>query len=62
MKVVDRDTGDDPLNGEIGKILATAAYEMDEYFERPEKTVETFADGWIDEVGFLYHPASDEPN
>lgn len=62
VKVVDYDSGDELPQGEIGEILATAPYTMDEYFERPEKTAATLADGWvrtgdigrIDEDGFLY--------
>lgn len=62
VKVVDYDSGDELPQGEVGEILATAPYTMDEYFERPEKTAETLVDGWIrtgdigriDEDGFLY--------
>lgn len=62
VKVVDYDSGDELPQGEIGEILATAPYTMEEYFERPEKTAETLVDGWvrtgdigrIDEDGYLY--------
>lgn len=62
VKVVDYDTGEELPQGEIGEILATAPYTMDEYFELPEKTAETLVDGWIrtgdigriDEDGYLY--------
>jgi fatty-acyl-CoA synthase/long-chain acyl-CoA synthetase len=62
VKVVDYDSGDELPRGEIGEILATAPYAMEEYFERPEKTAETLVDGWVrtgdigrvDEDGYLY--------
>jgi fatty-acyl-CoA synthase len=62
VKVVDYESGDELPQGDIGEILATAPYIMDEYFERPEKTAETLTDDWIrtgdigriDEDGYLF--------
>jgi fatty-acyl-CoA synthase/long-chain acyl-CoA synthetase len=62
VKIVDYESGDELPQGEIGEILTTAPYTMDEYFQRPEKTDETLVDGWIrtgdigriDEDGFVY--------
>ena len=48
VKIVDRETGEERPQGEVGEILATAPYVMKEYFELPEKTAETLTeDGWI---------------
>lgn len=62
VKIIDYDSGDEVPPGDVGEILATAPYAMDEYFEQPEKTTETLDDGWvrtgdigrIDENGYLY--------
>lgn len=62
VKIVDYDSGDEVPPGNVGEILATAPYAMDEYFERPEKTAETLEDGWVrtgdigrmDDNGYLY--------
>lgn len=47
VKVVDYDTGEELPQGEIGEILVTAPYTMDEYFDLPEKSAETLVDGWV---------------
>jgi len=62
VKVADLETGEELPAGEVGEVLATAPFTMDEYFERPEKTRETVTDGWIhtgdigkiDDDGYLY--------
>lgn len=62
VKIVDVETGEDLPHGEEGKILTTAPYTMERYYERPEATEETVTDGWvdtgdigrIDEDGYVY--------
>jgi fatty-acyl-CoA synthase len=61
VKVVD-EHGEEAPPGQPGEILARAAYSMEGYYEMPEETAETMADGWIhtgdigkmDEDGYYY--------
>jgi fatty-acyl-CoA synthase/long-chain acyl-CoA synthetase len=50
IKVVYEETGDKIPRGDVGEILATAPYAMEEYFERPEKTAATLVDGWVPDI------------
>lgn len=62
VKIVDVETGEPVERGEEGEIVATAAYTMKEYHDRPDATAETMVDGWvhtgdvgrIDEDGYLH--------
>ncbi len=54
--------GNEVPAGEVGEICAQAPQVMDEYWQRPEQTAETLANGWLhtgdmayaDERGYLY--------
>jgi fatty-acyl-CoA synthase/long-chain acyl-CoA synthetase len=62
VKIIDTETGEPQPTAAEGEIIATAPYVMDEYWERPEETVETVEDGWVhtgdvgrmDEAGYVY--------
>jgi fatty-acyl-CoA synthase len=61
VRVVDSDARDLPV-GETGAIIGRSPGAVTAYFKNPEKTAETFRDGWLhtgdlgrlDEDGFLY--------
>ncbi len=61
VALLDEDGNEVPA-GEVGEICAQAPQVMDEYWQRPEQTAETLANGWLhtgdmayaDERGFLY--------
>jgi len=61
VALLDEDGNEVPV-GEVGEICAQAPQVMDEYWQRPEQTAETLANGWLhtgdmafaDERGFLY--------
>lgn len=54
--------GEDLPNGETGEIIGRGTGTITEYFQNPEKTAETFKNGWLhtgdlgyfDKLGFLY--------
>jgi acyl-CoA synthetase (AMP-forming)/AMP-acid ligase II len=61
LRVVD-DNGRDVKPGEVGEIIFRGPQVMSGYWNEPEKTAETFRDGWlysgdmakVDEEGYLY--------
>ena len=62
VRTGDLDTGEALPRGEVGELVATAPYVMDEYVGAPEETARTLRDGWvrtgdvgrIDEDGYVY--------
>ncbi|WP_254524444.1 long-chain fatty acid--CoA ligase [Natrinema caseinilyticum] len=63
FRVVDDDGDEIPWNGEeMGEILLRGPWITDEYYEEPEKSAETFRDGWfhtgdivtVDEEGYIH--------
>ena len=63
VKIVDIEDGTEITEpDEAGEILARAPYQMEGYYELPEKTAETIEDGWVhtgdvgkfDEDGYVY--------
>lgn len=63
VKIVDIEDGTEITEpDEAGEIVARAPYQMEGYYELPEKTAETIQDGWVhtgdvgkfDEDGFVY--------
>jgi acyl-CoA synthetase (AMP-forming)/AMP-acid ligase II len=61
VRIVDAEGNDLPPN-EIGEIIGRSPNSITEYFENPEKSAETFRNGWLhtgdlgrlDEEGYLY--------
>jgi fatty-acyl-CoA synthase/long-chain acyl-CoA synthetase len=63
VKIVDLEDGTEITEpDEAGEIVARASYQMEGYYELPEKTAETIKDGWVhtgdvgkfDEDGYVY--------
>jgi crotonobetaine/carnitine-CoA ligase len=61
VKVVDND-GNEVPRGETGELIVKSPYQMNRYYNRPEKTKEAIKDGWLytgdlmkqDDDGYLY--------